>query len=273
MPRNAPRAGQERWKDAAQDHATFRCERGMIRPASGKGMEIGSWPDAALSTMPPLVAECRLGAPERFGRDGRAPDRPSAESRHLTPVIFTIRQPVEIPTRDGENLLRFVLRGPMFLSITSRRRAGMGSIESVARCRADPDEETILPAIASSRRADFSATSVPAPLEDRIRHYAIRLVSGFGAGQLRASCDLEGEDGTALFWAFRAMILDRSVHPAAWPLPDVIHLLRRADASDEKQIGPLLDHLSRLGALIDGSEAASDLAGSSGSALPASDAA
>ena len=73
-----------------------------------------------------------------------------------------------------------------------------------------------------------------------------RFIEKWGARLVLASSRLGGEEGVALAWAFRDMILDTGVHPLHWPIGELIDLLRKPAARRDGQIEQMVRRLERI---------------------------
>lgn len=60
-----------------------------------------------------------------------------------------------------------------------------------------------------------------------------------------------GEEGLALGFAFRDMVLDQEMPPAVWPLAEVVAALNSPKANGDGRAGPLAARRSTLGCEID----------------------
>ena len=78
------------------------------------------------------------------------------------------------------------------------------------------------------------------------RILGVRFIEKWGARLVLASSRLGGEEGAALAWVFRDMILDTGVHPLHWPIDELIDLLRKPAARRDGQIEQIVRRLERI---------------------------
>ncbi len=78
------------------------------------------------------------------------------------------------------------------------------------------------------------------------RILGLRFIEKWGARLVLASSRLGGEEGAALAWAFRDMILDTGVHPLHWPIDELIDLLSKPPARRDGQIEQMFRRLERI---------------------------
>lgn len=90
----------------------------------------------------------------------------------------------------------------------------------------------------------------PTP-EETLRRFALSIPFFSGAGLVEVLRRIAGEDGLALGFAFRDMVMDPQMTPTAWPVGDVLALLDSAGPARGRQAAPLKALLFKLVAQID----------------------
>ena len=78
------------------------------------------------------------------------------------------------------------------------------------------------------------------------RVLGLRFIEKWGARLILASSRLGGEEGAAVSWAFKDMVVDNSVHPLQWPIDELIDLLRTPAAGRDGQIEQIVRRLERI---------------------------
>lgn len=108
----------------------------------------------------------------------------------------------------------------------------------------------------SSPKRDHSTS------EQIVRSRAIQFLLTSGAQVIDLLGTASGEEGFALGFAFRDMVLDQEIPPAVWPLAEVVAALNSPEANCDGRAGPLAARLSTLGceidALVDGGRRADE---------------
>ena len=78
------------------------------------------------------------------------------------------------------------------------------------------------------------------------RILGVRFIEKWGGRLVLDSSRLGGEEGAALAWAFRDMVLDTGVHPLHWPIDELIDLLRTPATRQDGQIEQIVRKLDRI---------------------------
>lgn len=98
--------------------------------------------------------------------------------------------------------------------------------------------------------------SPPAAIGKRdVRSQALRLVATSAGRMVLAARRIDGDDGAALAYALRDMILDRETDPIGWPLAEMAALLERGDPARDRQAARILRELRRIAERITDEEA------------------
>ena len=88
-------------------------------------------------------------------------------------------------------------------------------------------------------------------MEERLRREAEHFLLASGAVLIDVLRRSAGEDGLALAFAFRDIVLDRETPPASWPIDDVLDVLTSVYGRRDNRSASLEASLSRLSRLID----------------------
>lgn len=89
--------------------------------------------------------------------------------------------------------------------------------------------------------------------EESVRRAAERILLSSGASLIDVLGRAAGEDGLALGFAFRDIVLDQDMPPASWPLTDVLDVLA-SDRARYSRAASLTALLSGLLQQVDGLE-------------------